>query len=221
MRHTLSLALIAALGGGAVIAQEPAPQSRPGAGRDDVATLGRNPYPRPLPRQARENLFILPQLYVEAGVSVLDFTLTRPSNALATGDTDRVAGTLRGGLAFNEFLALEIDANILETDTAFVTPTDSSGLFFAPAEDPDQLVATMLRASYPFGDRFAAHARAGYGVFDSEVASAGVSRDDGAAFGAGVRYRLAGPAGVRTDYTRYEFADTAADAVTLSLSLEF
>ncbi len=215
MRHTLCLSVVAALLGAAAVAQD-----RPGP--EESPTLQRNPYPRPLPRQARESLFILPQLYLEAGVSVVGFTLSSPPGATAGGDdSDRFAGTLRGGLAFNEYVALEIDANILETETAFVAPTDGSGVFFAPAEDPDQLVATMLRASYPFGDRFAAHARAGYGVFDSEVASAGVSRDQGAAFGAGVRYRLAGPAGLRTDYTRFEFADTSADAVTLSLSLEF
>lgn len=211
-RHSVAALLVASALGGL---------APPADAQEGPAPLRRQPFPQPLPPEARESLFFLPDFYLEAGVSVLGLELTRPTGALGDTSSDRVAGTLRAGLAFTDTFALEIDANVLETDTAFVAPVADGSAQFAVAEDPDQLAAALLRVSYPFTARLAAHGRVGFGAFNSEVPSSGVDDDRGAAFGAGLRYQLVGPTGLRADYTRYEFSDVAADAVTLVVSFEF
>lgn len=195
----------------------------PALADEDAAGFYTTPVPYELTPRGDEFGLFLPRFFLEAGVSVLTLDLTTPSGASATGEDSRTGGTLRGGLAFNEFFAVEIDATYFETETAFVVPADGTAGGFEVAADPDQLAVGYGRLSYPLGRFLAVHGRLGYATLDSEVASSGVDDDHGVAAGAGVRFGAVQGRGLglRVDYTRLSLDTVDADIGTLVFTFQY
>ena len=113
----------------------------------------------------------------------------------------------------------------------------------------DYLVGAFGRVGFPVNERFTVSGRVGYAFAEIDVTnttefttiddggtadddsddvttvttqsrSVGGS-DDGFAFGASARYNFSGASAVRADYTRYNFGDANADAITISYQHTF
>ena len=139
----------------------------------------------------------------------------------------------------------EIDFSDLDTDT-FDDEIDTDNLDSALANGGDvgldYLFGLYGRVSLPVNEQLHLSGRVGYAFAEIDVTnsatittidpatniattvttsrSAGGS-DDGFAFGASARYDLTENGGVRLDYTRYNFGEANADAVTLSWQQSF
>ena len=139
----------------------------------------------------------------------------------------------------------EIDFSDLDTDT-FDDEIDTDNLDSALANGGDvgldYLFGLYGRVSLPVNEQLHLSGRVGYAFAEIDVTnsatittidpatniattvttsrSAGGS-DDGFAFGASARYDLTESGGVRLDYTRYNFGEANADAVTLSWQQSF
>ena len=105
----------------------------------------------------------------------------------------------------------------------------------------DYLFGLYGRVSLPVNERFHVSGRVGYAFAEVDVTNrvvtestdeAGVltrtevtrsigGSDDGFAFGASARYDLTENGGLRLDYTRYNFGEANADAITLSWQQNF
>ena len=106
----------------------------------------------------------------------------------------------------------------------------------------DYLVGVYGRVGFPVNERFTVSGRVGYALAEIDVnnvvtrtvtddtdgtttvttveRSVGGS-DDGFAFGASARYNFTGASAIRADYTRYNFGDANADAITISYQHTF
>ena len=139
----------------------------------------------------------------------------------------------------------EIDFSDLDRDT-FDDEIDTDNLDSALANGGDvgldYLFGLYGRVSLPVNEQLHLSGRVGYAFAEIDVTnsatittidpatniattvttsrSAGGS-DDGFAFGASARYDLTESGGVRLDYTRYNFGEANADAVTLSWQQSF
>ena len=139
----------------------------------------------------------------------------------------------------------EIDFSDLDTDS-FDDEIDTDNLDSALANGGDvgldYLFGLYGRVSLPVNEQLHLSGRVGYAFAEIDVTnsatittidpatniattvttsrSAGGS-DDGFAFGASARYDLTESGGVRLDYTRYNFGEANADAVTLSWQQSF
>ncbi|MCG8442658.1 MAG: porin family protein [Caulobacterales bacterium] len=154
--------------------------------------------------------------YAEAGVSLFAFR--------AESAESQLGGTLRGGLAFNPFFAVEVDYSILEdADGVIVQVIPESGGQgqFISVREPDQVSTAFARGSWPLTRRLSAHGRLGFARLDTEDELGGDDSTSGAAFGVGGALRIAGPTALRLDYTRLQLNDLEADAGTLVFSLAF
>jgi opacity protein-like surface antigen len=111
----------------------------------------------------------------------------------------------------------------------------------------DYLFGVFGKVGFPVNERFSVSGRVGYAFAEIDVTNritlvndeAGVGEDellttpvttitqtvggsdDGFAFGASARYNLSDASAIRADYTRYNFGDANADAVTISYQYTF
>lgn len=105
----------------------------------------------------------------------------------------------------------------------------------------DYLVGVYGRVGFPVNERVHLSGRVGYALAEVDVTNTvttetdnddgtttttTVSRsvggsDDGFAFGASARYNFTGASAIRADYTRYNFGEANADAITISYQHTF
>ena len=105
----------------------------------------------------------------------------------------------------------------------------------------DYLVGVYGRVGFPVNEQFTVSGRAGYAIAEIDVTNTlttvtdnpdgtrtttSVSQafggsDDGFAFGASARYNFTGASAIRADYTRYNFGEANADAITLTYQHTF
>ena len=130
---------------------------------------------------------------------------------------------------FDEFDDINDDSDL---DDALISGDGDIGL--------DYLVGVYGRVGFPVNERFTVSGRAGYAFAeidvtntvtvvdedDDDTTTTTVSRsiggsDDGFAFGASARYNFTGASAIRADYTRYNFGDANADAITISYQHTF
>ncbi len=157
-----------------------------------------------------------PRAFVEGGISVFNFT--------AESSESQIGGTVRAGVLFGRFFAVEADySQLSEAEGVVVHSASGSG----PAGDlvllrePDRVSTAFARAAWPLSDRLSTHARLGFARLDAENESGGDESAGGAAFGAGASLDFTETVALRADYTRMQLDELEADVGTLVFSVAF
>jgi outer membrane immunogenic protein len=126
--------------------------------------------------------------------------------------------SLRAGYDFLPFLGVEAEALVgLGDETfAFEDVSVDASLNYS--------LGVFAKATLPVLDSAGLFVRLGYVTTELEASALGESTsetDDGFAYGVGGEWMIAGPHGVRGDYTRYDFDGGEADAFSVSYVLRF